>query len=160
MPNVICKTCSKEFYMKPSHLKLGWGKYCSKPCCIKSQFNGQLVKCFICEKQIYRSKARLNKSLSGKYFCTKSCQTIWRNQIYIGENSSNWKNGKHTYRQILKRSGKKIICTLCNIEDERILIVHHKDNNRENNKEENLLWLCFNCHFLVHHYKRIRDKLL
>lgn len=160
MPLTKCNICSQEFYSKPSHQIKGWGKFCSKACHIKSQFNGQLVKCFICGRETYRSKSHLNKSSSGKYFCTKSCQTLWRNQLYVGEKSINWKNGERAYRQILKRSGRKAVCALCKISDERVLIAHHKDNNRENNRLENLIWLCFNCHFLIHHYRAIKEKLL
>ncbi len=28
----ICKTCRKEFYVKPSKIKRGEGKYCSNDC--------------------------------------------------------------------------------------------------------------------------------
>jgi hypothetical protein len=27
-----CLACGKEFFTKPSHIKKGWGKYCSKEC--------------------------------------------------------------------------------------------------------------------------------
>ena len=160
MPLVPCKICERNFYIKPSHQRLGWGKYCSRDCQVKSQFNGQLVKCFICEQKIYRSKAHLKRSLSGKYFCSKTCQTLWRNQVYSGENSTHWKTGIRAYRDILQRSDKETICTLCKAIDKRILIVHHIDHNRKNNILENLTWLCFNCHFLVHHFKESEVKLL
>jgi len=160
MPLAICNICSESFYIKPSHLKLGWGKYCSRDCQIKSQFNGSLVKCFICGKEIYRSKAHLKRSNSGKYFCSKSCQTLWRNSEFIGEKHGGWRSGESAYRDILKRSSKLRICLLCETRDERVLIGHHKDHNRKNNTIENLVWLCFNCHFLVHHYKKIEQKLL
>ena len=160
MPSVICRVCSREFHIKPSHLKLGWGKYCSRNCQVKAQFNGKLVKCAICGKNIYRSKVNLERSLSGNYFCNKSCQTLWRNQVYIEENSANWKTGINAYRDILKRSNKKAICVLCEINDTRVLVVHHIDHNRKNNKLDNLIWLCCNCHFLVHHYKDVEDKLI
>jgi predicted HNH restriction endonuclease len=45
-----------------------------------------------------------------------------------------------------------MVCVLCKVSDKRILAVHHKDNNRKNNKVENLVWLCHNCHILVHHF--------
>lgn len=159
MPIVICKVCTKEFYIKPSHLKLGWGKYCSRVCQVKSQFNGQLVKCFVCAKETYRSRAHLKRSSSGKYFCSKHCQTLWRNSEFVGEKHGGWRSGINAYRDILKRSSEVMICKLCSTKDERVLIGHHKDHNRMNNNIENLVWLCFNCHFLVHHYKEIEKKL-
>lgn len=51
------------------------------------------------------------------------------------------------------------ICTLCKTEDSRILAVHHIDKNRRNNDLKNLIWLCHNCHFLVHHYDVEREKI-
>ena len=50
------------------------------------------------------------------------------------------------------RKLKKEKCTDCGIEDKRLLIVHHKDGNRKNNKESNLVTLCWNCHFKAHNY--------
>lgn len=160
MPQVNCRICKKEFYIKPSHLKYGWGKYCSRSCVFKSQLKGKWVECHICGKKIYRAPKSLIHSQSGNFFCNKSCQTIWRNQVYVEENSANWKNGEKAYRNILKRSNKKQICVLCRIADERVLVVHHIDHNRTNNKLGNLIWLCLNCHHLVHHDMNLEKLLL
>ena len=151
MPIVTCKKCSKSFYVKPSHLKLGWGKYCSKTCRTKSQLNGKKVKCFVCTKQIYRSGSSLAHSKSKKYFCSRKCQTLWRNSIYIESRSSNWINGTHSYRKIMFRRDLVTRCNRCGIKDERVLIVHHIDHNRRNNNISNLKCLCLNCHYLTHH---------
>lgn len=160
MPNVDCKICEKEFYVKPNHQKLGWGKFCSIQCRTKAQFKGKIVKCFNCCKKIYRSPSQLKKSKSGKHFCTKSCQTFWRNTYFVEEKHANWKNGIRTYRKILERSGKKPFCALCKINNKRILTAHHKDRNRNNNKLSNLVWLCLNCHYLVHHDKKLDKKIM
>lgn len=160
MPITECGICSKEFYIKPSHQKRGWGKFCSTICRSKAQCKGKFVKCFICGKDVYRSPKALTRSKSDKFFCSKSCQTIWRNGEYIGEKSKNWKNGEHAYRSILKRGGKRPTCILCQNTDERVLAVHHKDHNRSNNTLENLTWLCFNCHYLAHHDKKLSQKVM
>ncbi|MCL4417942.1 MAG: HNH endonuclease, partial [Actinobacteria bacterium] len=86
---------------------------------------------------------------------------IWRNRIlFSGENHSNWKYGKSVYRRILIDASQNKFCNLCRILDMRILVVHHKDHNRENNKVDNLMWLCLNCHFLVHHDEALERKTL
>jgi RNase P subunit RPR2 len=72
--------------------------------------------------------------------------------VYIKERHANWKNGEASYRHILKREDRKLVCEKCSTVDARVLAVHHKDKNRKNNKPENLIWLCHNCHFLVHHF--------
>lgn len=151
MPQVKCGVCSKEFYIKPSHQKLGWGKFCSIGCRSKAQFKGKYLQCFICNKEVYRAQRLILRSKSGKFFCSKSCQTLWRNQEFSGEKSHNWKNGESAYRNVLKRNGMALVCMLCRNNDERVLTAHHKDHNRSNNKIENLTWLCMNCHYLVHH---------
>lgn len=139
---------------------MGWGKYCSIDCRNKGQLRGEKVCCSICKKEVYRSPLAIKRSRSGKYFCSKICQTVWRNKIiFIGENHANWKNGESAYRRILKASGRLEICTLCETSDKRVLMVHHFDKNRKNNKITNLIWLCNNCHYLVHHYNDEAIKL-
>ncbi|KKU93643.1 MAG: hypothetical protein UY53_C0004G0077 [Parcubacteria group bacterium GW2011_GWA2_50_10] len=154
MPRVECKICGKDFYAKPNWLRRGWGKYCSRECKHKGQKNGRFAKCFICQKEVYKTRKELRVSQSKKYFCSKRCQTIWRNSIvYVGENHWNWKGGEHIeYRDRLRGSGIKEWCRVCGTSDKRILCAHHLDRNRRNNALENLIWLCHNCHYLVHHY--------
>lgn len=153
MPTVVCKNCTELFYAKPSWIKNGYGKYCSRKCSSISQKNGKSFNCHICKKVIYRSNKNQNTSKSGKFFCTKSCQTHWRNsEVNIAERHPNWTTGQSSYRERLKRSGRPQTCSKCHSRDTRILAVHHKDKNRDNNKLSNLIWMCHNCHYLVHHY--------
>lgn len=153
MPYVKCKICSKEFYTKPNFLKKGFGKYCSRKCSSTAIKTGHFVKCDTCNKAIWRTPKDIRSSKSGKYFCSKSCQTLWRNNYFSGIRHPNWKNGEHQeYRKFLIRSGRKICCNNCGINNERILVVHHLDKDRSNNEVDNLIWLCLNCHFLTHNH--------
>lgn len=160
MPRVACTICSKEFYSKPSHQLLGWGKYCSIECRTHSQLKGKVVVCSWCRGDVYRTPKSLARSKSGKYFCSKSCQTFWRNKIHIGPLSAKWKTGESAYRNMLIRSGRPRICALCKIANPLVLAAHHKDHNRENNTVDNLTWLCFNCHYLVHHDANLDRMIL
>lgn len=157
MPIILCRICKKGFYAKPSHLKLGWGKYCSIKCRNISQLKGINGNCEICGMRVYRSPAKLKHSKSGFIFCSKTCQTKWRNSVYIEEKHPNWKTGISAYRDILKRKGGKPSCFLCQNMDERILTVHHIDKDRFNNIQANLAWVCYNCHYLIHHNKRVES---
>lgn len=157
MPYVACKQCGKQFYAKPNWLKIGWGKYCSRDCVFESQRKGRLVNCFICGKVVYKSPKILTRSKSGKFFCSKSCQTVWRNSVFVGPAHGNWKGGEKSYRETLLRIKNNKICKRCEVNDIRILLVHHLDRNRQNNKVDNLIWLCHNCHYLIHHDK-LEDK--
>lgn len=161
MIETSCLICKNRFYIKLSLVKRGWGKYCSKECQYKGQKKGKIIKCFICKKEIYKSPKELKHSKSNKFFCGKSCQSIWRNSVlYVGLRHPNWKGGQKSYRNILIRSSKPVTCKICKEGDLRILIVHHLDKDRKNNKIKNLVWLCHNCHFLVHNYKVGVDKLM
>ena len=93
------------------------------------------------------------------YFCSKSCQTHWRNGFFIGKKHSNWTTGISIYRKIIERTGVITACVRCKLVDKRVLSVHHIDHNRLNNDKTNLVWLCFNCHFLVHHDKKVENNL-
>lgn len=153
MPFVNCRICKKEFYIKPSHLKLGYGKYCSRKCSNIGVRTGKIVICDICGKSIWRTPRAFDQSKSGKFFCSKSCQTLWRNKFYSGERHPNWKGGEHQeYRRRLLETGEKLECEVCGNNDIRVLIVHHIDKSRSNNEVKNLVWLCMNCHFLVHYH--------
>ena len=155
-----CTICSKEFKTKPFFVKNGGGKYCSKECHYKGLKTGETVECFHCSKEFYRTVKALRVSKSKKYFCSKSCQAIWRNAEFSGEKHANWISGRSAYRSVLVRNKIPKKCVLCSSRDERVLAVHHIDKNRLNNKLENLTWLCHNCHFLVHHHGAGKEKSL
>ena len=159
MPEVSCKVCNKEFYVKPSHQKRGWGKCCSRKCRDQLARKGKLFNCSICNKETYYSPFRLLHSKSRNYFCGKPSQTTWRNSLYIGESHKNWKDGTKSYREILKRNSINPECFLCKAKNPLLLAVHHKDHNRHNNDISNLLWLCHNCHYLAHHDSEFSLKI-
>ncbi len=156
MPYTDCVICELKFYAKPKHLKIGWGKYCSKKCQGESQKTGKFTKCEVCLKKIYRSQGELNSSKSKKYFCSKSCACIWKNRnIFYGDGHANWNGGKSSYREAMLRGQIPMICSSCGIDNKRVLLVHYVDGNRENNKIKNLCWLCRNCHYLIHDGKTV-----
>lgn len=160
MPNVVCGCCKNSFYAKPSWIRYGNAKFCSRGCQYKARKTGKVMTCFICKKETYKTKKQLRVSASKKYFCSKSCQAKWRNTIFIGAKHANWIHGFAAYRTILTRNKVPKVCTLCKIDDGRVLATHHIDKNRKNNKLDNLTWLCHNCHFLVHHYHGERERLI
>src|SRR3989338_4461978 len=160
MPEVNCKVCHKRFRTKDFYIKKGYGIYCSRSCYYGAVQNGQTVACAVCKTWIYRGLQKLARSKSKKYFCSKSCQTVWRNQQYVGTKHKLWKGGWNVrYRNIMLKNGKHPVCRLCREQDERIVVVHHKDENRSNNSIENLVWLCRNCHHLVHYDNLEKQRL-
>jgi len=153
MPIVPCKLCGKTFYAKPSHLKRGWGKYCSSKCQYKARLSGKSVYCEICGKKLWRQPHEFEQSKSNKFFCSKSHQTLWRNKEFNGPRHGNWKGGEHIHhKRLLIQNKIKPVCKLCGCKDERVLVVHHLDKDRKHNNIKNMVWLCHNCHHLIHNY--------
>jgi len=154
MPWLDCKICSQKFYAKPRHIELGWGKYCSDKCKFEGQKKGKIVKCGNCEKDLYRIPNDFNKSKSGLFFCNRSCHASWTNRnLRVGKNHPNWQTGIYTYRKLLMKHSKELKCEYCDFSDERVLVVHHRDGNRNNNELSNLVLLCRNCHYIKHGFR-------
>ena len=146
-----CLICGRGISVKESNAKRGWGKYCSKKCQAQAQLKGKWLECDYCGKKIYRTPRDFKKSKSKKFFCSVKCHCSWENEnSRCGENSPNWICGETVYRRLLKKSGTPEKCNICGNKDKRILVVHHKDGNRKNNQNNNLEWLCRNCHCLKH----------
>ena len=153
MPYVKCKVCETKLYVKPSHQKMGYGKYCSVECRHLGQRKGKYVLCYQCEKEVWKMPKALLHSKSKKYFCSKSCQTQWRNVLFSGKKHPNWRGGEFIYPKVMKQHGIPPVCNKCGLKDKRVLIIHHIDHNRKHNVIKNLMWLCRNCHYLIHNGK-------
>ncbi len=160
MIKVTCKICSSTFEIKPSWITYGYGNYCSLACRNSAKKTGKYVPCYVCQKEIYKSGKAINGSKSGNLFCSKSCQTTWRNSHFSREKHPNYKNGDHSYRNILDKAKVPKVCSLCKTDDKRVLAAHHIDHNHFNNRVENLAWLCHNCHHLVHHHKNEHERFM
>ncbi len=153
MVNISCDFCSKKFFRKPSQIKKYKNCFCSTDCQYEARKNGAYINCFICKKQTYKKQRDLLQSQSKKYFCGYSCSNKWHGSKFAGDKHPNWINGRFSYKKILLRTRVKKICFLCNTRNIQVLVAHHIDQNRENNDSKNLIWLCRNCHHLVHNYR-------
>jgi 5-methylcytosine-specific restriction endonuclease McrA len=60
----------------------------------------------------------------------------------------------------MRRSDRPQVCERCGLTDERLLTVHHLDEDRTNNRLDNLAWLCPNCHYLIHHFEDEREAFM
>ena len=156
----FCKICNTRFYPRPSNVRKGWGIYCSRNCKNIGTRVRHKAFCFICNKELLKTATQLRHSKSGKFFCNKSCQTKWRNSEFVGPKHANFKDGKNSYQSILKRYKIKQICNYCGERDVRVLATHHIDENHKNNNVKNLIWLCHNCHSLVHYDNVEKQKFL
>lgn len=153
MIRVKCSLCGRQFDRKKSQVERAKNNYCSENCQHKARKDGTVFPCFICRKEIYRSKSAIEKNISKKFFCSSKCCMLWQNSEFVGEKHPNWKGGKCSYRGILTKKDPIPFCRVCSKDDKRVLVVHHIDQDRKNNSPENLVWLCHNCHHLIHKHQ-------
>lgn len=147
----MCKICGEIFLRKRSQIIYGGGYFCSNRCRFEGRKTGKKILCTFCGIEVYRPLGQLGKSKSGNHYCSKDCLFKWIAKEYDGH--PNWKGGMYTYRDKLKKTNIIAVCGLCGEKDQRMLVVHHIDQNRANSSLENLTWLCHNCHHLVHTYE-------
>ena len=131
----IC-VCGKTFFINNSILKYKSPKYCSLDCRHKYGPHDQ--------------NTGMRWKLS-KEFCKK-----YRN----GANNPQWKGGisKLPYDWRFNKQLKEKIkqrdnncCQICKVNNN--IIIHHKDSNKMNSDENNLITLCNRCHAYVTHGK-------
>lgn len=71
-----CLTCGSKFYSRPSKIKDGRGKYCSRGCWIKGKITKIQRTCIVCANTFYSPFHRV-KDGHGKY-CSRACFEIGR----------------------------------------------------------------------------------
>ena len=159
---VKCNDCGYEWEAKPHTLlyepKEGEGPHrcpkCSAIEYFENRSSGQWVEYEYCGKKIWRMTSRIKSNKTGYFYCCKEHGNLHKNEL---REESEWKNTSQYRIKALKTYPHK--CNVCGWnEDERILEVHHIDENRSNNDIDNLVILCPICHrkITLHYY--IYDK--
>lgn len=145
-----CKECTKEFFVPPSQVKRGGGKFCSVSCgtTYRNKTNNPAWR-----EEVRAKISKNHADVSGE-----------KNPMYgrRGENAPSWIDGRNSISGDIWRKialiNKPPICELCGKEPTgRNLHIHHKDKNRKNNDLDNLQVVCSHCHMNVIH-KRERDE--
>jgi hypothetical protein len=171
-PKKLCKNCGKEFTIKLSRDKKGYGVFCSKKCqgdwASKNTrgknswfWKGGLViqECKKCNKKFLAKPSHIKKGL--RKFCSKKCTFDYRSEFYRRENHPLWKGGSSSYsyptgwKKEFKekiRNRDKNRCFLCRKEEtNKKLSVHHIDYDKNNLSPRNLISLCNKCHVRTNH---------
>lgn len=133
----ICAICEKAFDHISS--RCNKAKYCSRKCYYKSMKNrgSKTFKCKYCGIEFLSSPSK------NRIFCSKSC---------VGKDAiATWNPKFTTVRGKIIKSGELTHCHDCGYsENKNILGLHHLDKDRNNNKRENIVILCPNCHSIRH----------
>ena len=113
-----------------------------------------------CGKKIKVQASRLKKSIHGNVFCSKNCAASFNNTNYrCGEKNPNHKGTYYGSYRLLTFANQEHKCAVCGWDkDERVLQVHHIDEDRSNNDLSNLIILCPTCHcFLTLHLYTLEE---
>ncbi len=134
---VYCHICKKEFSVISCRQKTA--KYCSRKCYYKGRKNkGSInLKCEYCNNLFKTSPSKHKK------FCSVNCRKEWQLKFGIC---------KFIFvRKAFHRRGWINKCSDCGYDLYKdILGIHHIDHNKNNNRLENLVVLCPNCHSIRH----------
>lgn len=148
-----CLVCETEFQTKPSLVKKGYGKFCSRKCASSTAIhernpeNWVTVECAFCGSRFEKKRSALSGSKSGLYFCNKDCKCNAQRIGGIREiMPSHYGESKTDYS-----FARKDFCEMCGYNNYPIHHVHHIDRNKQNNSPDNLICLCPNCHSETHY---------
>jgi len=133
----------KAYWEKNPELKEKYSKLCKeqKPL---NKGTGTYHKCSECGNDYYEMLSQT------KLFCSRKCYLtkLRRDGSHLKKESKLHKGTHIVKKRILE---KRHFCDRCGFSDKRILEIHHKDKNRKNNDEDNILLLCPNCHAILHY---------
>lgn len=150
---IKCKKCGYEWNFSPTTLMPNNMRQSSFIGCPECKY--EEVECNYCHKKFKRLKSRLQKdNKTGYVYCSKECGNRHKNEFVINTiNSCDYRRNA-----FLIYPHK---CAICGWgEDERILEVHHIDEDRNNNDISNLIILCPICHKkLTLHLYTLEDLL-
>jgi hypothetical protein len=129
MAEIICKKCSRRL----EHHAKGLCMSCYK----KHAWQPKLVKCQRCQREL---------PMQAKGYC-KGCYTfLFQLDKVKASNYRKWHNiDIETYKKLTQK------CVICNFD--KVVDLHHLDEDKKNNSEENLIGLCPNHHKMLHNSK-------
>lgn len=102
--------------------------------------------CECCSKEYVWQGRKNTKAFELSRFCSRSC---------AANRSSWWKDNATRYTTIAKQN-HEYKCVVCGFD--KIVAIHHIDENKKNNKPNNLIPLCPNHHEMVH--SKWKDEVL
>jgi predicted nucleic acid-binding Zn ribbon protein len=143
----LCLNCNQVI----SYEKKNDNKYCSRSCSatVNNLKRKQRKPCLVCKKEINKGSSK---------YCSLTCQKTY----HFNQRLSDWIEGNYStksrnfFRRYLTETlGYK--CSSCGISEWNnksiVLEIDHIDGNPENNRPENIRFICPNCHSQTDTYK-------
>jgi hypothetical protein len=156
--NKKCEQCNVAFDAPASEVKRGNARFCSRRCfgdhrSAIAPVKKPNVECANCRAPFYKKKSSQKLSKSGLFFCNRKCKDDAQRIGGIKEIMPPHFGTSTSYRTICFRHHKKE-CVVCG--ENKIVAVHHYDENHSNNDPANLIPLCPTHHQYVHsRYKEL-----
>jgi len=155
-----CNECNYEWEMIPHNFLYVDNKKATHRCpnCGNVK-DGEYFKCAYCGKEIFRTRHQIEKNQSGYFYCSRECGNLHKNQLR--KEAGEWDNSLNYRLRAFENYEHK--CAVCGWdEDERVLEVHHLDEDRSHNQLNNLIILCPTCHkkLTLHLYELTADNKL
>jgi hypothetical protein len=161
-----CKTCNKEISKKRCYEGRFVNFFCNRECQNIFNRNNKTLQGTQRKpwwKHTKQAKKKIGKASKGNKYCVGNVPTLearinhskamtggkepfW---LYEGKNIKGYTQNFNKQLKERVRVRDNFICQLCGVpelEFNRKLDIHHKDNNKENCSIDNLVTLCRSCH--------------
>lgn len=151
--NKTCENCTKEFQAEIREVNRGFGRFCTRACSgafwatRRSRTTATSVVCAYCKQDFLKTPSKMKNAKSGMYFCCREHKDLaQRLGGIVAIHPEHYGDGHAEYRNVAFRNYPSI-CNRCGYQRfPDVLVVHHKDRNRNNISISNLEILCPNCH--------------
>lgn len=149
--NMKCPVCGEKFHLKPSHAALGKNHYCSREC----HYNAKREYMKGPKNHQYGLRGEKNASWSGgrrkSSYGYRLIQCIghpfaWNNSDYVFEHRLVAEKYLLNDENSVEINGKRYLSPEC--------VVHHKNENKMDNRPENLEIMTFQEHQSLHSKKK------
>ena len=144
-----CAFCNSDYIVAQRFQERS--KFCSKTCASKSRQSRVALQCAMCNTTFYKTASKMKNSVHQVYFCSRKCKDNGQRLggiTAIQPTHYNTFSSNIRYRtKALRVYGEK--CNRCAYNAYvEMLDVHHINNDRGDNRIENLEVLCVWCHAL------------
>jgi len=171
---LLCKECGKEFITRKDQPNT----FCNKKCSHKfwSKSHRVDIVCAWCNKVFSKQVSKSTYgSKSGLRFCCRKCKDqaqklgglkeimpphygTAKYGYDINGNGIYSKYEAAIYRKLFEE--QELVCQRCGYKEfVGSIHIHHMDEQKENNQKFNLVPLCANCHFALHHNRWVLEEL-
>jgi endogenous inhibitor of DNA gyrase (YacG/DUF329 family) len=143
-----CSTCGTNYFCTPHKSEIS--KYCSLKCKWRAMARHGVIErpCGACGKPVVRRANRFDSNVYCGYECMGKARRL------AIPKSRQWP----AVRKWFSHHGRMSECEACGYDEiPGILVIHHKDRDRNNNELSNLAVLCPNCHALEHLKERANN---